>query len=67
MNIGARLATNIAITCCRPNGMPFQNDTGASSEDSASNDTEFFVFFCDMVSFSLLCSTVALCCSGLSP
>ena len=34
--------------------MPFQNDTGASSEDSASNDTEFFVFFCDMVSFSLL-------------
>ena len=40
--------------------MPFQNDTGASSEDSASNDTEFFVFFCDMVYFSLLCSLLFL-------
>ena len=36
MKIGARFATNMAITCCRPNGMPFQKDTGASSEDNAS-------------------------------
>ena len=40
MKIGARFATNMAITCCRPNGMPFQKDTGASSEDNASKDTE---------------------------
>ena len=51
MKIGARLATNMAITCCRPNGMPFQKDTGASSEDNASNDMEFLVFFSDMILF----------------
>ena len=48
MKIGARFATNIAMTCCRPKGMPFQKGTGASSDDSASNDTEF-LFFSDMV------------------
>ena len=32
--IGARLATNIAITCCSPKGMPRQNDIGASREVS---------------------------------
>ena len=53
MKIGARLATNMAITCCRPNGTPFQKDTGASSEDNASNDMEFLVFFSDMILFSL--------------
>ncbi|ERI87469.1 hypothetical protein HMPREF1587_00892, partial [Bifidobacterium breve JCP7499] len=33
--------------------MPFQKDTGASSEDNASNDMEFLVFFSDMILFSL--------------
>ena len=42
--IGARLATNIAMTCCRPNGMPFQNETGASKLLSASKETPFFSF-----------------------
>ena len=43
--IGARLAMNMAMTCCRPNGMPFQNDTGASRLLNASNETLVFVMF----------------------
>ena len=43
--IGARFATNMAMTCCRPNGMPFQNDTGASRLLNASKDTPFFMSF----------------------
>ena len=50
MKIGARFATNIAITCCRPNGMPFQNDTGASKEVNASMEIPLFFFFSAIVS-----------------
>ncbi len=35
----------MAMTCCKPNGMPFQNDTGASRLLNASNETLVFVMF----------------------
>lgn len=53
--IGARFATNMAMTCCRPNGMPFQNDTGASRLLNASKDTPFFWSFAFCLFFGFLC------------
>ena len=55
MKIGARFATNMAITCCSPNGMPRQNAIGASKLLSASNEMPEVV----LVFFSLIVSPLA--------
>ena len=41
--IGARFATNIAITCCRPKGMPFQKEILPSSSVSGLDVAAFAV------------------------
>ena len=55
MKIGARLATNMAMTCCKPNGMPRQNETGASRLLRASNEMPEALVFFSLMKRQFLC------------